>query len=57
MTKTIKKLEKDKSSLIKKCEATDVALIDMAEEVFFPKVTRVSKAIDFVCSEIITAAT
>jgi len=32
MTRTIKKLEKERLSLQKKCEQTDVALIDMAEE-------------------------
>ena len=33
MTKTIKKLEKDRAVLQKKCEKTDITLIEMAEEV------------------------
>jgi hypothetical protein len=33
MSKTIKKSEKENSELRKKCDQTDVALIELAEEV------------------------
>ena len=35
MTKTIKRLEKEKISLQKKGEQTDFALIDIADQVYF----------------------